>query len=171
MRVTIKKPPMWDDFRSFLQRGNMLELAVGIAVGSAFTAVVRSLVDDLLMPPLGFVLGSLDFSDLFLVLREGEPMGPYSTLAAALDAGAITWRYGRFVSSMVSFVIIALAIFLVVKLVARLMSKGEATVAAPPTTKACPYCVTAIPIAATRCPFCTSNLQEEAQDVRVSRVQ
>ncbi|MHB1296010.1 MAG: large conductance mechanosensitive channel protein MscL [Anaerolineae bacterium] len=170
MRVVIKKPPMWDDFRAFIRRGNMLDLAVGIAVGTAFTSVVRSLVDDLLMPPLGLVLGSLDFSNLFLVLREGDPIGPYNTLVAAQEAGAITWRFGQFITTMVNFVIIALAVFVVVKVVARMMPKNEVP-AAQPMTKTCPYCTTAIPVAAVRCPFCTSHLQEEAQDVSVSQVQ
>ena len=152
---------MWDDFRKFLMRGNVLDMAVGIAVGTAFTAVVKSLVDNVLMPPIGLLLGSVDFSNLFAVIKKGTPPGPYATLAAAEEAGAVTWRYGMFFNSVISFVIVAAAMFLVIRAMNKFMTMvkvEEEAPAAAPTTKECPYCKTQIPIAAVRCPNCTSQL-------------
>ena len=149
---------LWKEFKAFLSRGSVLDLAVGFIVGSAFSGVVKSLVDNVIMPPIGLLLGAVDFGELYAVLKAGQTPGPYATLQAANDAGAVTWRYGLFINSVVNFVIVAAAIFLIVKAMGRLMPKKEEAVAAP-TTKACPFCQTEIPIAAIRCPHCTSHLE------------
>lgn len=152
------KTSLLGEFRSFIQRGNVLELAVGLAVGSAFGTLVKSLVDDVIMPPIGLVLGAVDFSDLYVVLKQGAASaGPYASLKAASDAGAVTWRYGLFINSVVSFLIVAAAIFLVVRVAGRLLVKPASAPATVSTIK-CPYCQTDIPLAATRCPNCTSDL-------------
>jgi large conductance mechanosensitive channel len=148
---------MFSEFKKFVLRGNVLDLAVAVIIGAAFGAIVKSLVDDILMPPIGLLLGRVDFSNLFIVLRRGEVAGPYGTLAAAQEAGAVTMNYGLFVNTIISFLIIALAIFLVVRLANRL--QREEAAAPAPTTKDCPYCATVIPIKATRCPNCTSELR------------
>jgi large conductance mechanosensitive channel len=154
-----RKSGLWEEFKSFIMRGNVLDLAVGIVVGSAFMGVVKSFVDDLLMPPIGLLLGSVDFANLFAVLKEGaKQAGPYATLEAAKAAGAVTWRYGLFVNTIVNFLIVAAAVFLVVKAFSKILPKEEPKPAAP-TTKVCPYCQTDIPLKATRCPHCTSQLQ------------
>lgn len=151
---------LWQEFKKFILRGNVLDLAVGIVVGSAFTGVVKSFVDDVLMPPIGLLLGSVDFSNLFVVLKKGtEQPGPYASLEAAKAAGAVTWRYGLFITTVVNFLIIAVAVFLVVKAANRLVPRPEPKPAAP-TTKTCPYCHMEIPLEATRCPYCTSVLGE-----------
>jgi large conductance mechanosensitive channel len=152
-----KKPSVLAEFKAFVMRGNVLDLAVGIVVGAAFGAVVNSFVNDVLMPPLGWLLGNVDFSNMFAVLKDGKTPGPYTSLELAKSAGAITWRFGLFINTIVSFVIIAAAVFLVVKVVSRLMPKPAPVVAAP-TTKTCPFCATEIPLAAKRCPNCTSEL-------------
>ena len=149
---------MFKDFFKFAMRGNALDMAVGVVIGAAFGTIVSSLVNDVLMPPLGLLLGGLDFSSLFLVLKEGAVPGPYATPAAAKAAGAVTLNYGLFANATVSFFIIAFAVFWVVKVynnaAERLIPKDEAE----PTTKACPECCTQIPVAAKRCPACTSML-------------
>ncbi len=141
---------MWKEFKEFIMRGNVIDLAVGIIIGAAFGKIVTSLVNDIIMPPIGLLLGKVDFSNLFINL-SGQP---YATLAAAKEAGAATINYGAFINTVIDFLIVALAIFLVVRVVNRLRRKPEAA----PTTKECPYCCTAIPIQATRCPHCTSQL-------------
>jgi large conductance mechanosensitive channel len=126
---------MLAEFRDFAVKGNMLDMAVGIVIGAAFTAIVSSMVDDILMPPLGLVLGGVDFSDLFLTMRDGNPPGPYPTIAAARAAGAVTWNLGLFINALVKFVIIAFALFLVVKMVnqvRRMAEKQAEKPAAPP---------------------------------------
>lgn len=154
------KSGLWEEFKKFILRGNVLDLAVGIVIGSAFTGVVKSFVDDVLMPPIGLVLGSVDFSNLFVVLKAGkEQPGPYASLEAAKTAGAVTWRYGLFINTVVNFLIVGVAVFLVIKAVNKLMPKPEPKPAAP-MTKACPYCQMEIPLKATRCPHCTSELRE-----------
>ncbi len=145
---------MLKEFRDFAMRGSVVDMAVGIIIGAAFGGIVKSLVDDVLMPPIG-LLGQVDFSNLFAVLREGATAGPYASLAAARAAGAVTINYGLFVNSIISFLIVAFAVFMVIKNLNRL-KKAEAL--AVPTTKDCPHCCTAIPVAATRCPNCTSQL-------------
>ncbi|MCE5360417.1 large conductance mechanosensitive channel protein MscL [Candidatus Igneacidithiobacillus taiwanensis] len=144
------------DFKTFLQRGSVIDLAVAFVIGTAFSAVVTSLVKDIIMPPIGLILGKVDFSNLFLVLHEGKTPGPYVTLAAAEKAGAVTWNYGLFIMAVISFIIIALVIFSLVRVVNRLYPKP----AAPVSTKECPFCHTDVPLAATRCPNCTSQLSD-----------
>jgi large conductance mechanosensitive channel len=146
---------MLKEFRDFAMRGNVVDMAVGIVIGAAFGAIVKSLVSDLLMPPVGLLLGNVDFADLFLVLSEGVVAGPYATLAAAQEAGAVTLNYGLFINSVVSFIIVALAVFVLIRNLNRMKRAEEP---AAPTTKECPHCCTRIPLAASRCPHCTSAL-------------
>ena len=149
---------MFKEFKEFAMRGNVVDMAVGIIVGAAFGTIVKSLVDDVLMPPIGLLLGNVDFSNLFVVLRQGaEIAGPYANLAAANAAGAITLRYGMFVNTVISFLIVAFAVFMVIRSLNRLKRKQEAPPAAP-TTKDCPKCFSTIPIKAVRCPHCTSEI-------------
>jgi len=151
---------MLKEFKEFAMRGNAMDMAVGIIIGAAFGAIVASLVADVIMPPIGLLLGKVDFSNLFVVLKSGEVAGPYATLAAAKQAGAVTLNYGTFINTIVSFLIIAFAVFLVVRQVNRLRAKAAEPPPAP-ATKECPYCLSAVPIKATRCPFCTSTLKPE----------
>ena len=140
------------EFREFAVRGNVVDMAVGIIIGAAFGKIVSSFVSDLLMPPLGLLLGKVDFTNLFVTLSAGS----YPTLAAAKEAGAATMNYGLFLNTVVDFAFVAFAVFLLIKQVNRV--RRPAPVPAPPATKDCPYCVSAIPVKATRCPACTSNL-------------
>ena len=148
---------MFKEFKAFILRGNVLDLAVGVIIGAAFGAIVKSFVDDILMPPIGLLLGRVDFANIFAVLRQGSPAGPYAALAAAKEAGAVTMNFGVFINTLISFLITAFAIFLVIKGANRLQREKEAPPPAP-TTKQCPFCYTDIPIPATRCPHCTSQL-------------
>ncbi len=148
---------MLQEFKDFIMRGNALDLAIGVIIGAAFGKIVSSLVNDILMPPIGLLLGQVDFSDLFIDL-SGQG---FTSLAAAQEAGAPTINYGLFINNVIDFLIIALVIFIIVKQVNRL-TKQEEEAPAEPTTKTCPYCATEIPIAATRCPHCTSELSAEA---------
>ncbi len=143
-------------FKDFIMRGNVVDLAVGLIIGAAFGKIVTSLVNDILMPPLGLVLGKMDFSGLFISL-SGEA---YPSLAAAKAAGAPTINYGAFINTIVDFLIVSAAIFFVVLQVAKLRKRQEAPAA--PSTKECPYCLSAIAIKATRCPACTSELKAAA---------
>lgn len=153
---------MLEEFKKFAVRGNVVDMAVGIIIGGAFSTIVKSLVADVIMPPIGLALGGVDFANLMLVISEGTTPMPYLTVADAKAAGAVTINYGVFLNSVISFVIVAFAVFLLVKGINRLreLEKKEETEAPPaePTTKDCPYCVTNIPIAATRCPQCTSDI-------------
>ena len=142
---------MWQEFKAFAMRGNVVDLAVGLIIGAAFGRIVSSLVNDLLMPPIGLVLGRVDFSNLFVNLSKPR----YATLAEAKAAGAPTINYGVFLNTVVDFLIVALAIFLVIRFINRLYQEPPAT----PTTKPCPYCLSTIPLHACRCPHCTSELQ------------
>jgi large conductance mechanosensitive channel len=144
---------MFNEFKKFVMRGNVLDLAVGIVIGAAFSTIVKSFVDDILMPPIGLLLGGLDFSNFFWVLKGGE----FTTLAAAQEAGAVTLNYGLFINAIINFLIVAFAIFLVIRAANRLRSEPEP---APPNTKECPYCLSTVPLKATRCPSCTSELKE-----------
>jgi large conductance mechanosensitive channel len=149
---------MLKEFREFIMRGNVLDMAVGIIIGAAFGAIVRSFVDDIIMPPVGLALGRMDFSNMFIVLKEGaKEAGPYASLAAAKAAGATTLNYGAFVNLVINFLIVALAVFLMVRGVNRLRRSKPAPAAAP-ATKECPRCFTTIPVKAVRCPNCTSEL-------------
>jgi large conductance mechanosensitive channel len=132
-------------------------MAVGIIIGGAFGTIVKSLVDDVIMPPIGLILGGIDFSNLFLTLKEGAAPGPYEVLADAQAAGAVTVNYGVFINGVVSFLIVAFAVFLLIRAINAMRRQEEAT-PAPATTKECEYCALAIPIKATRCPQCTSQL-------------
>ena len=145
---------MFKEFREFAMRGNVLDMAVGIIIGVAFGAIVRSLVNDIIMPPIGLALGRIDFANLFINLSGGS----YASLAAAKEAGAVTINYGMFVNTVINFIIIAFVVFLMVRSMNKLKRKEEEP--AEPTTKDCPYCFSQIPIKATRCPHCTS--QQEA---------
>jgi large conductance mechanosensitive channel len=146
---------MLKDFKAFILRGNVMDLAVGVIIGAAFGAIVKSAVDDLLMPPVGVATGGVDFSNKFVVLKEGaKAAAPYASLADAKAAGAVTWNYGVFISQLVTFLIVALCVFFMVRAIMRL----QAPAPPPVTTKDCPYCATAIPLAAKRCPNCTSQL-------------
>jgi large conductance mechanosensitive channel len=133
-------------------------MAVGIVIGAAFGTIVKSFVDDVLMPPIGLLLGNVDFSNLFITLKEGaKAAGPYASLAAAKAAGAVTLNLGLFINTIISFLIVAFAVFLVIKAINRMKRQEEIT--AEPTTRDCPFCFTTIPIQASRCPHCTSPLQ------------
>jgi large conductance mechanosensitive channel len=149
---------MLKDFKEFAMRGNVIDMAVGIIIGAAFGGIVNSLVSDMIMPPIGLLLGNIDFSNLFLILREGKVAGPYASLAAAKAAGAVSINYGFFINTIISFIIVAFSVFLLVKSINKLRRQEEAPPPVP-TTKECTYCFSSIPIKATRCPHCTSELK------------
>ncbi len=134
-------------------------MAVGIIIGAAFGAVVKSLVDNVIMPPIGLLLGGVDFSNIMTVLKAGDPPGPYATLTQAQDAGAVVVAWGTFINAVISFVIVAFVVFLLVRYYNRLQKEPEPA-PAEPTTKECPYCHMEIPIPAVRCPYCTADLTE-----------
>ena len=147
---------MWNDFKAFVMRGNVMDLAIAVIIGGAFGAIVKSLVDDVVMPPIGLLTGGLDFSNQFWLLKAGtKAPPPYATPAAAHDAGAVTLNYGAFLNNIITFLIVALAVFALVRALNRLHRQP-----APPTpdTKPCPYCTMTVSIKATRCPHCTSEL-------------
>lgn len=149
---------MFKEFKEFALRGSVIDMAVGIIIGAAFGTIVNSLVSDIIMPPIGLILGKVDFSSLFIVLKEGKVAGPYNSLAAAKAAGAVTINYGMFVNTIISFLIVAFAVFLLIRNINKL-KREEETPPAVPTTKGCPYCLSIIPIKATRCAHCTSELK------------
>ncbi len=149
---------MWKEFREFAMRGNVVDMAVGIVIGAAFGTIVKSLVADVIMPPIGLLLGNVDFGNLFLVLKSGATPGPYHALADARAAGAVTINYGAFINTIISFLIVALAVFMLIRSINRMKGKEEGP-PAEPTTKACPHCLSTIPIQATRRAFCTSELK------------
>jgi large conductance mechanosensitive channel len=145
------------EFKEFAMRGNVVDMAVGIIIGAAFGTIVKSLVDDVIMPPIGLLLGNVDFSNLFITLKQGVAAGPYATLEIAKKAGAVTLSYGAFFNTIISFIIVAFSVFLLVKGMNTLKRQQEAAPAAP-TTKECPYCLSTIPIKASKCAHCTSQL-------------
>lgn len=149
---------MIKEFREFAVKGNVVDMAVGIIIGAAFGTIVQSLVADVIMPPIGLLLGNVDFSSMFVVLREGAAAGPYATPAIAKAAGAVTLNYGLFINTIISFVIVAFAVFMMIRSINRLKREQPAPAAAP-TTKDCPFCFSAIPIKAMRCPHCTSDIK------------
>jgi large conductance mechanosensitive channel len=154
------------DLKSFALRGSLLDLAIGFTVGAAFSTIAKSLVDDLLMPPVGLVLGGADFADLHVLLKPGTAPPPYASLAEAQAAGAVTLNYGRFLNSVLAFAIVTLAMFAVVRLVQRLDARLEAQLgdrkpSEEPDSKKCPWCREVIPYRARRCPRCTSRLEGE----------
>jgi large conductance mechanosensitive channel len=149
---------MLKEFKDFIMRGNVLDMAVGIIMGVAFGAIITSLVKDVIMPPIGLALGGVDFSNLYILLKAGTPAPPYATLADAQAASAVTINYGVFFNAVISFLIVAFVMFLLIRSINRLMAPKPAPAAAP-TTKECPYCRSTISLKATRCPHCTSQLE------------
>ena len=147
---------MLKGFRDFVMRGNVLDLAVAVIIGAAFTKIVNSLVEDVIMPPIGMLLGNVDFANLFVVLREGaKGAAPYATLAEAKAAGAVTINYGLFLSSIVTFLIVAFVVYLMIRSLTRL---GPKKAAPEVTTKDCPYCLSKIPLRASKCAFCGTDV-------------
>jgi len=149
---------MFKEFKEFAMRGNVVDMAVGIIIGAAFGTIVKSMVADVIMPPIGLLLGNVDFTNLFIVLKEGATAGPYVTLADAQAASAVTLNYGMFINTVVSFLIVAFCVFLLIRGLNRLKRKEEAP-PPEPTTKECPHCFSTISIKATRCANCTSDLR------------
>jgi large conductance mechanosensitive channel len=150
---------MLKEFKEFAMRGNVVDMAVGIIIGGAFGTIVKSLVDDVLMPPLGLLLGGVDFSNFFFVLKEGATAGPYASVSSAKGAGAVSVNYGLFLNGVISFMIVAFAVFMLIRGINAMRRREDA--APPPSTKECPYCTSAIPIKASRCPHCTSQLASD----------
>ncbi len=148
---------MLKEFKEFAMRGNVVDMAVGIIIGAAFGTIVKSLVADIIMPPIGLLLGNVDFSNLFIVLKQGATAGPFATIAEAQKAGAVTINYGMFANTVISFIIVAFSVFLLIRAINRLQREEEAP-PEEPTTKECPHCLSTIPIKATRCGHCTSEL-------------
>jgi large conductance mechanosensitive channel len=146
-----------DEFKAFAMRGSVVDLAIGVIIGGAFGKIVTSLVNDIIMPPIGLLLGNSDFSDLFITLSDGS----YESLAEAQAAGAATLNYGLFVNNIIDFLIVALAIFIVIKQINRLQrdESADESESEEPTQKECPYCLSEVPVKATRCKFCTSELE------------
>ncbi|MDR7071344.1 large conductance mechanosensitive channel protein MscL [Fictibacillus barbaricus] len=145
---------MWNEFKTFIMRGNVIDLAIGVIIGSAFSKIVMSLVEDVIMPPIGLILGKVDFTDLYINLGGKS----YSSLADAQKAGAPTLNYGLFINQIINFLIIAVVIFIVVKQINRFKKKEEVKA---PDTKECKYCLSTIPLRAVKCQNCTANLNEE----------
>jgi large conductance mechanosensitive channel len=154
---------MFKDFKAFITRGNVIDLSVGVIMGAAFGPIVNSLVKDIIMPPIGLLLGKIDFANLQIIIKQGNPAGPYASLAAAQAAGAVSLNYGTFINTIINFIIVAVAVFVfIVRPIARMDARSKAKQPVPPpaapTTKECPFCFSTIPIKATRCPNCTSTL-------------
>jgi large conductance mechanosensitive channel len=148
---------MLKEFKAFMDRGNLLQIAVAFILGVAFAAVVGSLVNDIIMPVVGYALGGVDFTSLFAVIKEGDPSGPYNTVAQAKEAGAVTINYGMFINAIIVFIIVALVLFFIVKAYMKTQKPVDET------NKDCPFCFTSIPIAAVRCPNCTSELPADVK--------
>ncbi len=160
-----------NEFKKFAMRGNVIDMAVGIIIGAAFGKIVDSLVKDVIMPPIGLLLGKVDFTNLFLVLKEGATPAPYNSLAAAQAAGAVTMNLGVFVNAVISFLIVAFAVFILIKAINELqakMDKKEAQVVVK-TTKSCPFCCSEISINAKKCPHCTSELPVEEKTTKAKK--
>jgi large conductance mechanosensitive channel len=149
---------MLKEFKEFATKGNAVDMAVGIIMGAAFGSIVNSLVSDIIMPPIGLLMGKVDFSNLFVVLREGKVAGPYISLATAKTSGAVTLNYGVFINSIISFLIVAFSVFLLIRSINSLRRQKEIPQAAP-TTKECPFCLSLVPLKAVRCAHCTSELK------------
>jgi large conductance mechanosensitive channel len=148
---------MLKEFKEFAMRGNVVDMAVGIILGAAFGTIVKSMVNDLLMPLIGLLIQGVNFSDIFFVLKAGDPAGPYATVEAAREAGAVTVNLGLFINAVISFTLVAFAVFLVVRGMNHMRRKEEAP--AEPTTKDCPQCLSKIPIKAKRCAHCTTQIE------------
>ena len=150
---------MLQEFKKFILRGNVIDLAIAVVIGAAFGAIVVSLVNDIVMPFVGLLLGGVNFDSLMWVLKEGVPPSPYATVVDAAAAGAVTVNYGKFINALISFLVLAFVIFMVVKAMNKLIEgTKKPAVPAEPTTKECPYCASDIPLKAKRCPSCTSDL-------------
>ena len=149
---------MLKEFKEFAVKGNVLDMAVGIIIGAAFGTLVASFVSDVLMPPIGMLLGNVDFANLYVVLHAGGVPGPYGSLAQAQAAGAVTINYGVFIDKVIAFLIVAFVLFLIIRSMNRMKKKAEAPAPAP-ATKDCPFCCTAVPVKAVRCPSCTSEIK------------
>lgn len=149
---------MFEEFRKFIMRGSVVDLAIGVIIGAAFGKIITSFVNDIIMPPIGLLLGNVDFTNLYAVLKSGDAVIPSGTALAEAQKipGVVTWNYGLFITNIIYFLIVALVIFLVVKAINKLYKPAPAP-AAPPT-KECPHCLSTIPLKATRCPNCTSQL-------------
>jgi large conductance mechanosensitive channel len=147
---------MGKEFKEFIMRGNVVDMAVGIIIGAAFVTIVKSLVDDVIMPPIGLLLGNIDFTNLFALLKDGKVPGPYETLALAKAAGAVTINYGAFINTIISFLVVAFCVFILVKNVNRLRKEPAPP---EPDTRECPYCLSAIPVKATKCAHCTAEIK------------
>lgn len=149
---------MLKEFKEFAVKGNVVDMAVGIIIGGAFGTIAKSLVADVIMPPIGLALGGVDFADMFVILKEGaKAAGPYATVAAAKEAGAVTLNWGVFINNVISFLLVAVSVFILVKGI-NAAKREEEEAPADPTEKDCPHCFTSIPIKATRCPNCTAQL-------------
>ena len=148
---------MLKEFKEFAMKGNVIDMAVGIIIGAAFSPIVKSLVGNIIMPPIGLLLGDVDFANLFILLKEGSTAGPYASLAAAQEAGAVMIGYGILINAIINFLIVAFAIFMLIRSINRMKREEEAP-PAEPTTKHCPHCLSEIPIKASRCGHCTTNL-------------
>jgi large conductance mechanosensitive channel len=164
--VKVREVKMIQEFKSFIMKGNVLDLAVGIIIGLAFGTVVNSLVNDVIMPPIGLATGGADFKDSYVVLKDAPGYsGNYTSLSEAQKLGAVTWRYGLFINTIINFLIVAWAVFMLVKAVAKMRAKAEAKEEAKkeeaPTEKECPHCLMKIPMKATKCGHCTSELEEQ----------
>jgi large conductance mechanosensitive channel len=144
------------EFKEFAARGNVVDLAVGVIIGAAFSTVINTFVNDVMMPPIGLLIGDVDFKNIFFVLRRGTDPGPYASVEAAKEAGAVTLNIGLFINAIFSFILVAFAAFLLVRTINRIRRSEVAP--APPATRKCPYCVSDIPLAAVRCPQCTSEV-------------
>jgi len=150
---------MFKEFKEFAMRGNVLDMAVGIIIGGAFGTIISSMVSDVLMPPIGMALGNVDFTNLYILLKEGsKAAAPYAALADAKAAGAVTINYGLFINSVISFVIVAFCVFMLIRSMNKL-KREEVAPPAEPTTRDCPFCCSAIPLKASRCPSCTSEVK------------
>jgi len=149
---------MLKEFKEFAMRGNVIDMAVGIIIGAAFGGIVNSFVSDVIMPPIGLLLGKVDFTNLYMILRDGAVTGPFASLAEAKKAGAVTISYGVFINTIINFLILVFVVFLFIRSINKLRRREEAPPALP-TTKECTYCFSAISMKATRCPHCTSELK------------
>lgn len=154
---------LFKDFKDFISKGNVIDLAVGVIIGGAFSTIVNSVVDNLMMPPIGLLFGNADFSDLFIVLKQSsEALPEGATLEMASEVGAVTFNYGQFITDVISFLLLALGVFLMVKGIKSIQRKAEKEKEEKPaeqTEKVCPFCKKSIPIEAVRCPYCTSELE------------
>jgi large conductance mechanosensitive channel len=149
---------MWQDFKTFAFKGNVIDLAVGVVIGASFGGIVKNLVDNLIMPPLGLLIGGIDFNDFYLVLKKPPVAAEYGSADAIAKAGGVVMKYGLFINSLLSFIIVAFAIFALVQVVTRVSRR--LTGPAVPTTRDCPQCLSTIPIKATRCAHCTSLVND-----------